>query len=70
MQTLKDIEAISKDLLTIMDIRDYLDCDANAFRLQAHKDPSKIGFPVIVIGSRVKIPKIPFIKFMRGEHES
>ena len=67
MQTLKDIEAIPKDILTIEDIRDYLNCDSNAFRFQAHEDPAKIGFPVIVIGTRVKIPKIPFIKFMKGE---
>jgi len=68
MQTLKDIEAIDKEILTIMDVRDFLDCDANAFRNQAHNDPSKLGFPVIVIGSRVKIPKAAFINFMRGEN--
>lgn len=67
MQTLKDIEEIPKDMLTIMDIRDYLECDANSFREQARKDPSKLGFPVIVICNRIKIPKIPFIKFMKGE---
>jgi len=67
MQTLKDIEAIPKDMLTIMDVREYLDCDANSFRTQARTDPSKLGFPVIVICNRIKIPKIPFIKFMKGE---
>jgi hypothetical protein len=31
------------------------------------QDPSKLGFPVIVAGRRVKVPKAPFIKYMRGE---
>lgn len=36
-------------------------------REQAKRDPSKLGFPVIVIKHRVKIPRIPFIQFMTGE---
>lgn len=71
MQTLEDIEKIPKALLAIMDIRDYLGIDANAFRKQAHKDKKNhtdsFGFPVMVIENRVKIPKEPFVKFMRGE---
>ena len=35
------------------------------FDEQAMKDPTKLGFPVIVHGTRVKIPKQPFVRFMR-----
>jgi hypothetical protein len=71
MQTLDDIEAIPKSMLAVMDVREYLGCDANTFRIQAREDKKNrtdsFGFPVMVIGNRIKIPKEPFIKFMRGE---
>ena len=67
MTTLEEIEAIPKQLLTSCDVADYIGCDPNMLRWQAHNEPEKLGFPVVVIGSRVKIPKAAFIKFMRGE---
>ena len=74
MQTLEDIEAIPKNVLTIMDIRDFLGVDANAFRAQAREDKKNhtdsFGFPVMIIGNLVKIPKQPFIKFMKGENNA
>lgn len=33
-------------------------------RAQAHNDPAKLGFPVVVIGSRTYIPRVPFLKHM------
>lgn len=36
---------------------------AEAIRNQAHKDPSKLGFPVSVAGTRVYIPKHSFNEF-------
>lgn len=44
-----------------------LHCDPQALRAQAHKDPSKLGFPVCVMGSRVRIPRAAFWAAMRGE---
>ncbi|MVB11353.1 hypothetical protein CAFE_20670 [Caprobacter fermentans] len=70
MQTLDDIEQIQKNMLSIMDVREYLNADANTFRYQAREDKKNhtdsFGFPVIIIGNRIKIPKEPFLKFMRG----
>ena len=43
-----------------------LRCDSQSINLQAKEDPSKLGFPVIVMGSRVRIPKAGFIKFCEG----
>ncbi len=65
--TLDEIEALPQNMLTPKIAAMYLNCDPNIIRLQAHVDPSKLGFQVSVIGSRVKIPKIPFVKYMRGE---
>jgi len=67
MTTLEEIEALPQNMLTAANVAPYLECDPNLIRWQAHNEPEKLGFPVIVVGSRVKIPKIPFIKFMRGD---
>ena len=52
-------------MLTVNDIYDFLGCDQNIIRCQPHEDPEKLGFPVIVMKSRVKIPKEGFIYYMR-----
>ena len=71
MQTLEDIERIPKNLLSIMDVVEYLQVEPNTFRIQARQDKKEhidsFGFPVMIIGNRVKIPKEPFVKFMKGE---
>lgn len=67
MTTLTEIEAIPKMILTPQDVADYLSVDPQLIRLQARKEPHKLGFPVIVVGSRTKIPKEGFIKYCRGD---
>ena len=47
-----------------------LHCDPQALRAQAHKDPSKLGFPVCVMGSRVRIPRAAFWAAMPKENET
>jgi len=64
---LQDIQAIQRDYLKVVEVCSVLHTRPETFRGQAHQCPWKIGFPVIVIGTRVKIPKIPFLKYMRGE---
>ena len=63
MRTLDDIKACSKDFLTTADVAPFLRCDAYNINLQAKADPSKLGFPVCVLGTRVKIPRVAFIKW-------
>lgn len=41
--------------------------DPQAIRSQAQKDPAKLGFPVCVIGRRVRIPREAFWAAMRGK---
>lgn len=60
-QTLEDIEHIPKNMLAPNDICEYLEADPQNIRLQAQQDPTKLGFPVSIVGSRVKIPKDAFI---------
>ena len=66
MQPLQEIKDSPKEILVPTDVARVLCCDAYSINLQAQKDPSKLGFPVIVIGTRVKIPKAAFIRFMES----
>lgn len=61
--TLEEIKKSDKDILYAGDIYEILHSDPNVIRFQAHEDPSKLLFPVIVLGRTVKIPKKPFIEF-------
>ena len=65
--TLEQIENLEKNMLIPTDIAGYLGADTYAFTIQAKQDSSKLPFPVMIIGNRVKIPKVPFVKVMRGE---
>lgn len=38
-------------------------CDAQELRSQAQSNPVLLGFPVCVIGHRVKIPRRAFLEF-------
>lgn len=63
--TLREIEALETEVLTCKDVSRVLCAGAYYLHEQAMKDPTKLGFPVIVHGTRVKIPKRPFLAFMR-----
>ena len=65
--TLSEIRASTKTVLTPNDVCELLSCRRYDINLQAHNDPSKLGFPVVVIGSRVKIPREAFLRFWEGE---
>lgn len=64
--TLQEIESSTKEVLTCTDVAPVLKCNPQTLHMQATKQPEKLGFPVIVMGSRVKIPRKPFLNFMNG----
>lgn len=64
--TLDDIRAIPREYLLPSEVAAVLRCDPNGIRLWARVKPEALGFPVIVIGHRVRIPKQGFIDYMRG----
>lgn len=65
--TMGEIENLSDDVLTCVQVSKVLKSEVAALHKQAVTNPATLGFPVIVVGTRVKIPRIPFIKYMRGE---
>lgn len=64
--TLDEIKSSSKEVLTCKDVADVLACNPATLHMQAVEQPWRLGFPVIVMGSRVKIPRLAFINFMNG----
>ncbi|PKM72826.1 MAG: hypothetical protein CVU91_07305 [Firmicutes bacterium HGW-Firmicutes-16] len=63
--SLTEIEALPKDVLLPTDVAEYLACDPHYIRMQARAKPELLGFPVIVIGNRTKIPKEAFVNWCR-----
>ena len=69
MKTLEELEALPVDVFTPAQIAPVLRLDQDTIRGQARSCPALLGFPVIVAKSRVKIPKQPFLRFMRGQNQ-
>lgn len=65
VKTLEDLEALPGEWLTCKQIAPILGAKEANIHMQAMDEPHMLGFPVIIIKSRVKIPRRPFIKFMR-----
>lgn len=66
--TLEDIIRSDKPFITPQDAADVLQCSAQLIRIQARDNPEALGFPVIRVGNRTKIPRKAFVRFM-GESE-
>lgn len=60
------LRASDKLMLTPAEVAPVLGCDPYAINIQAREDPSRLGFPVVVLRSRVKIPRIPFLAWLGG----
>ncbi len=65
--SLKDIAQLPGEMLTPEQVASVLEMNAHTIRVQAGQNPDVFGFPVMVVGTRVKIPKQPFLLYMRGE---
>ena len=65
--TLEDIKAIDREYLIPSEVAPILGADPQDIRESAKQCPERLGFPVSVIKTRVKIPKAGFVKFMTGE---
>ena len=65
--TIEDLKRMDKEILTPGDIAPVLECDPNVIRYQAEKDIKALGFPAAKIGTRVKIPRLAFIKWFEGD---
>jgi hypothetical protein len=62
--TLTEIINSTKETLTPADVAPVLNCDPHSIRVQARDCPERLGFPVVRVGSRTKIPRQQFLRFM------
>lgn len=65
--TLEELEASPKEMLIQSDIAPILGCNPYTINVATRDGKNPFPFPIIRMGTRVKIPKKPFIKAMRGE---
>lgn len=67
--TLADMVGMEGAYLVPEQVADVLGCSGYAINVAAKKPETRerLGFPVIMIGSRCKIPRIPFLHFMGVE---
>lgn len=63
---LDDIKRMETPTITPAQAATVLGCNPHWIRLMARQQPEKLGFPVTVLGSRTKIPRVPFIRYIEG----
>lgn len=63
--TFRQIMESDKDFLIPKDVADVLGCQPYTINCQAKADPAKLGFPVCMMGTNVRIPRLAFIHWMR-----
>lgn len=67
--TLDTIRQMSRETLTPAIVAEVIGCDPQTIRLRARMAPELLGFPAIVMGSRVLIPREAFIRFMEEKKQ-
>ena len=63
--TLQQIEQLPGEYLLPKHVAAVLDCEPYSINCAAQDDPDRLGFPVIITGNRVRIPKAGFLYFMK-----
>ena len=66
MDALDAIKQMEAPTITPAQAATVLGCNPHWIRLMARQQPEKLGFPVTVIRSRTKIPRVPFIRHIEG----
>lgn len=62
--TYEEMLVSDKAFLLTEDVAELLGCKPYSINVQAQQDPTKLGFPVCVTGSRVRIPRLGFLHWM------
>ena len=63
-KTLDELQACDKLFFSPTDISGVLGSDPQTIRVTARQRPELLGFEFTFVGSRMKIPKIPFLRFL------
>ena len=66
-EALEEIKRMDKPFITPKQAARVLGCNPQSIRLVAHgPNPKALGFDTTVIGTRTKIPRIRFIRYVEG----
>lgn len=63
-KTMEELLASNKAYLTPCEVAGVLGTTDQQVRVCARQRPDLLGFPTIIMGSRVKIPRIPFLEYL------
>lgn len=66
--TLDELEKMDCLTITPAIAAEVIGCNPQYIRIQAHQRPELLGFPVFCVGSHTRIPRIPFINYLRTGH--
>ena len=64
--TLDDIKNMKREMLSPAIVAKVIHCNPYYITIQARTNPAALGFPVSVQGTRTRIPRRAFIKWMEG----
>lgn len=67
--TIEEMVNSNKPYLIPTDICGVLGSDPHTIRCTARQRPYLLGFPFTFVGNRMKIPRVPFLRFMGVEIE-
>lgn len=62
--TLEELKASEKDFFTPKEVAGVLGVNPYTINIMVRDCPEQLGFPAFKIGTRVKIPSIPFLRKM------
>ena len=65
-EALEAIKAMDDVMITPAQAAPAIGCDPHWIRIMARTRPDQLGFPVVIMRSRTKIPRLPFIRFVEG----
>jgi hypothetical protein len=65
--TIEEIKASPKMFLIPADIAPLIGSDPHTIRCTAKQRPDLLGFEFTFTGNRMKIPRIPFLRFLGEE---
>lgn len=63
--TFQQIRESTKNFLIPEDVAEVLGCKPYSINCQAKADPAKLVYPVCLMGSSVRIPRLAFIHWMQ-----
>ena len=67
--TIDEIRVSTKDVLTPSDIAPILCCHPYSLNIAAKADIKALGFPASLIWTRLRIPRVGFLRWLDGGSE-